>query len=395
MRDASQPAEPRPPSVRAATMPRSAIREVMALAAELSDVIHLEVGEPDIPTSPDVIDAAFRAARSGATRYTANAGMPSLRDAIARRTSAKWAQTVSPADVVVTTGAVAALSSALNCILDSGDEVLIPDPGWPNYDAIVHMAGATSVRYALRAEDGFLPDPDAIGRLIGPRTKAILLNTPGNPTGAVFPADGMAAIGAIANRTGIYVVSDEIYEDIVFEGGHVSAAASTARDRLFVISGVSKTYAMTGWRLGWAICPPLLAARTASLSEPVASCAASVSQKAAEAALLGDQGFAHALCDTFRRRRDAVVRILGADGLLATVPHGAFYALVDISACRMPSLDFAKSFLTRHHVAVVPGGTFGPACEGFVRIAFTVADAELEIGLERLRSFILETGGRA
>ena len=243
----------------------------MALAAGRQNVIHLEVGEPDFSTPSHITDAAFEAARAGWTKYSPNAGLPSLRQRVAERISRQWQHEASTDQIVITTGAIGALYSALMTVIDPGDEILIPDPGWPNYEAIVHLAGATPVRFAQTAARGFLPDPAEIARLVTPRTKALLINTPGNPTGAVFSAALMDDIAEVVRSSGIYLVSDEIYEDIVFEGEHVSAAKFTPADRLFVVSGFSKTYAMTGWRIGWLVCPPGLAAIAAGLQEPVTS----------------------------------------------------------------------------------------------------------------------------
>src|SRR5262245_34099137 len=203
----------RPSSRRAAGMPRSAIREIMALAAERQNVIHMEVGEPDFSTPSHIIEGAFAAARLGWTKYSSNAGLPTLRQQVAERTSRAWLRDVSADRIVITTGAIGALYSALMAVIDPGDEVLIPDPGWPNYEAIVHFGGATPVRFAQAAGRGFLPDPAEIARLITPRTKAVLINTPGNPTGAVFPSALMKDIAQIVRSRGIYLVSDEIYED--------------------------------------------------------------------------------------------------------------------------------------------------------------------------------------
>jgi aspartate aminotransferase/aminotransferase len=383
---------PRAASRRAATMPRSAIREIMALAAGKPQVIHLEVGEPDASTPPHIIEGAFAAARGGWTKYSSNAGLPSLREKIARKTGAAWERAVTPEQIVVTTGAVGALYSALMSVVDAGDEVLIPDPGWPNYEAIVHLAGATPVRFAQPAARGFLPDAHEIERLITPRTKAILINTPGNPTGAVFPPELVAQIVDLVRRTGLYLVSDEIYEDIVFDGRHVSAGQLGAADRVFVVAGVSKTYAMTGWRLGWLICPPQLAAVAAGLQEPVTSCASTVAQKAAETALDGDQRCVTEFRDMFRRRRDIVLDVFGNTGLLPTVPGGAFYALINIGRTGQRSLAFAKQFLLDHDTAVVPGITFGESCDRYVRVAFTIEDDRLRDGLQRLRAAIEQSG---
>jgi aspartate aminotransferase/aminotransferase len=370
-------------------MRRSAIREIMALAAGRPNVIHLEVGEPDFLTPAPIIDAAFAAARAGFTKYSPNAGLPPLRQQIAERVGRHYRSAPPTADqIVVTTGAIGALYSALMAVVDTGDEVLIPDPGWPNYEAIVHLAGATPIRYQLQATRGFLPDPAEIAGLITARTKALLINTPGNPTGAVFPAALMAEIGEIVRRAGLYLVSDEIYEEIVFEGEHASAAAHAPPDRVFIVSGFSKSYAMTGWRLGWLICPPNLSSVAASLQEPVTSCASTIAQKAGEAALAGDQESVVKLCAIFKRRRDIVVDVFGNTGLLPATPQGAFYALIDIAATGLRSVEFAKNLLTTCDTAVVPGVTFGPSCDRYVRIAFTTSDELLREGLRRLRERI-------
>lgn len=380
--------KPRPASRRASSLPRSAIREIMSLAAGKPDVIHLEVGEPDASTPPHIIEGAFKAAREGWTRYSSNAGLPALRKKVAARVSNRWKTEVSDSRIVVTTGAVGGLYSALMSVLDPGDEVLIPDPGWPNYEAIAHLAGATPLRYGLKIERSFLPDMAEIRRLTTPKTKAILINTPGNPTGAVFPRALMQALVDHVRDSGIYLVSDEVYEDIVFEGEHVSAGAFDAADRVFVVSGASKSFAMTGWRLGWLVCPPQLAGVATGLQEPVTSCASTISQKAAEAALDGGDESVRALCQTFRRRRDLVVELLREHDLLPVVPAGAFYALVDISRSGQDSLGFCKRLLEAKSVAAVPGITFGPQSDRYIRIAFTIGDEDLKTGLTRLLEFL-------
>lgn len=379
---------PRALSAKANLMPKSAIREIMALAAGRSDVIHLEVGEPDAGTPSAIIESAFEAVRNGATRYTGNAGRQSLRVAIAERMTRRQGIPVKPDRVVVTVGAVGALFTSLASVVDQGDEVLIPDPGWPNYEAIVLLAGGRPVRYPLPVENGFVPDPDDIQRLITPRTKAILANSPGNPTGAVFPVEVVERIGDIAARTGIYIVSDEIYEDIVFDGEkHESFSLHTPEDRVFVLSGVSKSYAMTGWRIGWAICPPTAVTIAEKLQEPIVSCAATPSQAAAEAALSGPQQSVEDLRLTFQRRRDIFCEIMEPTGLMAFKPKGAFYGLVRLGARYSNALEFAKGLLAAEGVAVVPGGTFGPSTDQMIRLALTTAEDQLREGLKRIVRF--------
>jgi aspartate/methionine/tyrosine aminotransferase len=311
-----------------------------------------------------------------------------LREAIAARISTRWGKVVAPERVVVTTGAIGALFTALFSVLDPGDEVLIPDPGWPNYESIGHLAGAHPIRYRLAAANNFLPDLGELRGLTTERTKAILLNSPGNPTGGVFPRRLVQDIIAYARETGRYVVSDEIYEDIVFEGEHVSAGAFAADDQVFVISGFSKSYAMTGWRLGWLVCPPALAEIAASLQEPVTSCAPTLSQKAGEAALSGNQACVDEFRETFRRRRNLMLKELEGSNLLTVVPRGAFYALIDISGTGLGSLECAKAILMETATAVVPGITFGPASDRYLRVAYTTSDEHLVEGIRRIRKFI-------
>ena len=373
-------------------MPRSAIREIMALAAGRPDVIHLEIGEPDAITPEHIIEGAFKAARAGWTKYSPNAGLAPLRKLIAERTSARWGVQVTPDQVVVTSGAIGALYTAVMAVVDPGDEILIPDPGWPNYESLAHLAGAKAVRYDLPADKGFLPDPDEIASKITARTKAIIFNTPGNPTGAMFPFDIMARLADIARNDGIYLISDEIYEDIIFDSQHVSAGTFGIGDRALVISGFSKSFSMTGWRLGWLICPPELASVATGLQEPVTSCASTLSQKAGEVALSSPADCVAGFRDMFRRRRDLLVDVFRGTGLLPMVPAGAFYGLVDISRTGLKSLDFAKRFLLERNVACVPGITFGPRCDRFVRVAFTIGDDQLRDGLQRLRDYIVRGG---
>jgi aspartate/methionine/tyrosine aminotransferase len=378
------------PAERASRMPRSAIREIMALAAERPGVIHLELGEPEFSTPAHIVAGALEAARAGWTKYTPNAGIRPLRELIATRASRRSSTPIDPARIVVTVGAVGALFTAVMSVTDSGHEVLIPDPGWPNYESIVRLAGATPVRFRLRPETGFLPDLAELQAKLTSATRAIMLNTPGNPTGAVFPRAVMEAIGELVSARDLYVISDEVYEDLVFEGEHVSVAGLGLDDQAFVVSGFSKTYAMTGWRLGYLVCPPHLAGIAATLQEPVTSCAPAVVQKAGEVALAGSQDCVARFTAIYRRRRDLVVEVLGRTGLLPVIPAGAFYALVDVSRTGRDSTTFAKEFLLAENVAVVPGATFGPSCDRFVRVAFTAADADLRTGLERLRAYVLQ-----
>jgi aspartate aminotransferase/aminotransferase len=265
---------------------------------------------------------------------------------------------------------------------------LLPDPGWPNYESIVHLAGGRAVRFAQPASRGFLPDVAAIEKLIGPRTKAILVNTPGNPTGAVFPRSLMEDLGRLTARHGIYLISDEVYEDFVFDGEHFGALTCAPEDRTLVVSGFSKSYAMTGWRLGYLICPPSIAPLAGAIQEPVTSCPSAPSQAAAEAALAGDQSAVRSFCDIYKRRRDILADVFAESGALPVVPQGAFYGFIDIGASGEGSVSFAKRLLQERAVAAVPGLTFGPASDGFIRVAFTIEDDRLRQALTRIQGML-------
>ncbi len=384
----------KPMSRIAAALPRSGIREVMELAATLDGVIHLEVGEPSFTTPAHIIAAACADAHAGYTRYTPNTGLPSLRAAIAERYTARWGRPVDPGQVLVTAGGVNALAATLLALVEDDDEVLVPDPGWPNYVSALALARARPVAYVLRPERGYVPDPAEVAARITPRTKVLLLNTPANPTGAVFPPETVAALVRLATAHDLYVLSDEIYEELVFDGVH-TPAARYGDERVVTISGVSKTYAMTGWRLGYAIAPPALVALCAAVQEPLVSCPAAISQRAAEAALRGPQGCVAAMRSAYERRRDLVCATLGPAGLLPATPQGAFYALVDLRALGRGSQDLARALLAEERVATAPGATFGPQAEGMVRISLAAEEVDLAEGCRRILAFVARHGATA
>jgi aspartate aminotransferase/aminotransferase len=360
----------------------------MELAAELRDVIHLEVGEPDSNTPDSIIGAALEAARRGHTKYTPNAGMRTLREGLSRKVEIENGLRVTPEQIVVTAGAVCALATAVFATVDPGDEVLIPDPGWPNYVSMVVLAGGVPVRYVLPRAGGYLPDVEALRTLVSPRTKLLFVNTPSNPTGAVYPEATVLALVEFAAEHDLYVLSDEVYEAFVFEGRHEPAARFDQDGRVITVFGFSKTYAMTGWRLGYAVASPEVATLMAKIQEPLVSCASSVAQKGAEAALAMPREARPALCETYRARRDRVVEILGSRGLLPVVPRGAFYALVDLSAVGPDSNTSARRLLTEERVATAPGETFGTEARGMVRISLATATEPLEEGCRRIVRFV-------
>lgn len=361
-----------------ATNPRSmrgsGIRQIMNLALSMDGVKHVEVGEPDFPTPPHIVEAAYAAARAGYTKYTANAGIPSVREALAEKVRRVNGDTVSPDRITVTCGAVSGLMAAVMALAEAGDEILLPDPGWPNYEMMTQTLGVVSKRYRLDPDRDFLPDGAEIDALVTPRTKAIVLNTPSNPTGAVFPERTVADLMQVAERHDLWVISDEVYDQIIFDRPHISPARFDPDGRVLRVFSLSKTYAMTGWRVGYVVSPPGVTEVINKLQEALISCASAVSQKAAEAAVLGPQDCVEVMRSAYQRRRDLVVEHLGGSGLLAAVPHGAFYAMIDISAVTDDTYEFARRLLLEQQVAVAPGETFGPGGHGLVRIALCAAD---------------------
>ena len=320
----------KPLSSVAEALPKSGIREVKALADQMENVIHLEVGEPSFNTPAHIIDAAFEAAGRGETKYTSNYGTPKLRSAIAAKYSAAWDTDITIDNVLASSGGVNAIATIVLAIVEPGDEILVPDPGWPNYISIAGTAHAVPVRYRCLPENGFIPDPAEIEALITPRTKIMILCNPSNPTGVVFPAETVEALVRLAQKHDLYLIADEIYEALVFDGEHTPASRFDKDGRVITISGFSKTYAMTGWRLGYAIANPELILLAGKMMEPLVSCPTGPSQAAGIAALLGPQDCVSGMREAYRQRRDIARDLLAPAGMLPAVPQGAFYALLDL-----------------------------------------------------------------
>ena len=384
----------KPRSALAQALPRSGIREVMDLARQVDDVIVLVVGEPSFNTPPHIIDAAAQAAHGGTTKYTPNAGLPGVRAAVAERYTRKFGREVTPGEVLVTAGAVNALAAIVAAIAEEGDEILIPDPGWPNYVPMIELARVAPVRYRLEPEQGYRPDLVAMEALITPRTKAIIINNPSNPTGSVFDEAMVKGLVELARKRDLWLISDEVYEDLIFAGEHVPAARFDS-ERVITISGVSKSYAMTGWRIGWAITNPELVALCGRIQEALVSCPSAPSQAAAEAAVRGPQDVVEEMRVAYQRRRDLVRDIFLPLGMLPAVPEGAFYALVDLRAAGIPSRDLSRMLLEEEHVAAAPGSTFGEVAEGMLRISLATADDDLHEGCERIVRFARRHGALA
>jgi len=367
-------------------MRRSGIREIMDLAQGMADAIHLEVGEPGFPTPQHIVQAAQRAIEEGFTKYTPNAGLLSLREQIVAKLATVNGLEVGVENVVVTTGAVGGLATALMAILEPGEEVLIPDPAWPNFEMMVACSHAVARLYPLSQENRFWPQIEVLEDLVTPGCKAIIINSPCNPTGAVFPAELVEALVDFAVRHDLYLIADEVYEQLVFEPEHVSPGSFDPDGRVVGVHSFSKTYAMTGWRVGYAVASRPVAELIAKLQEPFFSCASSVSQKAAEAALTGPQDCVAEMRQEYQEHRDLAAKLLTDAGLAFVKPEGAFYTWVDVSPFGLDSYALARRLLQEARVAVAPGRTFGPSGDAYARVSLAPTAAEIREGLTRLAS---------
>lgn len=376
----------KPVARHAAALKRSEIRVLFDAALARPDSIRLEVGEPSFTTPRHIIDAAASAAREGHTGYGPNGGLHSLRRLIADKVGAVDGFEVSFDQVVVTPGGMNALFSTYLALLDPGDEVLLPTPGFPNMDEMVRLVGGEPVFYHLDPAEGFVPRIPDLEPLVTPRTKMLFVNTPANPTGAVYPPDVMHGLVDLASRHDLWLLSDEVYDEMVLDpdAEHTAAARFDTEGRVVTVYSFSKVYAMTGWRVGYAVAPPALAEVLRTLQEPEVSCPSTISQKAAEAALTGPRRPIEAMRDAYRRRRALALETAADAGLRVVPPGGTLYMMVDVSAAHMPTLDFALALLEKEGVSVAPGSVFGPAGEGWVRISLAADDDAIEEGLRRI-----------
>ena len=373
-----------PLSPRAVALPESGIRRITNAAVAIPGCIRLEMGEPQFATPLHICEAAARAACDGFTKYTASQGLLSLREAMSAKLARVNSFDVPPERIVATNGALSGLFTTCLALLGEGDEMLVPDPGWPNWEQMILTAGGRVVRYPTPRSRTFLPDPDTMDTLVTPKTRAILINSPSNPTGAVMPSALVEAMVAFARRHDLWVVSDECYDECVFDGEHISPARFDTDGRVISLFSCSKTYAMTGWRVGYAAVPEQAIAVLAKLQQPVLGNICSVAQKAAEAALTGPQACVAEMRDYYRARREQAVGMLTAAGMTIDRPGGAFYLMVDVSSANPDATAFALDLLHTHKVAVAPGETFGPGGAGLVRVALCASEEAIAQGLGKL-----------
>jgi aspartate aminotransferase len=380
------------PARRAAAIPGSGIRAVAAAAWARPDTVHLELGEPAYDTAPHIIDAAAEAARAGRTHYGPTAGLPEFREAVAAKLVRDngWAAGLAdPAHVVVTAGGVGGLFAAYGAVLDAGDEVLVPDPGWPNFVALAHAVDAQPVRYPVDGSTGGPPGSADLDALVTPRTRAIVVNSPANPTGAVWTAAELAALGAWAAERGLWVISDECYDRLWFDEPPAGMAATAPATNIITVFSLSKSYAMTGWRIGYVVAPPAIAAAITRIQEAIASCVSTPTQLAAVAALLGSQESVETMRRAYRETRDAALSASDRLQLKYIRPSGAFYLWL-----RLPDgIDgqrFAFDLVEQRGVAVAPGSAFGPGGARALRVSLAAAKDDVIGGLETIAAALEE-----
>ncbi|MFP6777753.1 MAG: aminotransferase class I/II-fold pyridoxal phosphate-dependent enzyme, partial [Alphaproteobacteria bacterium] len=320
----------------------------------------------------------------GHTKYVSNSGLLELREALCYKLKADNGITADPDEIVVTHGAMGALYSAFVGLIEPGDEVLLPDPAWPNFTMMATLRSAVIRKYPLTVENSFLPDIDELEALVSPATKLLLINTPLNPIGSVIPRARMEALLDLATAHDLWVVCDEAYEALTYNNNFVSAASLGHRDRLIGVYSFSKSYAMTGWRIGYMVVPRTIAPVLADLQEAMISCASTPGQWAALAALEGPQDVVAEMREAYCSRRHLALDVLAKYGVTAHPPDGAFYLWIDIRGAGVASRTFAEQLLAAHRVAVVPGIDFGPGGEGYVRASLAAAPEAIREGLERL-----------
>ncbi len=363
------------------------LARAQALEATGREIIHLEIGQPDVPTFENVAQAGIRAIQEGHTRYNPPAGLPALREAIAEDVGRRRGIAVRPSQVVVGPGAKPALLFPTLALVRPGDEAIYPDPGFPTYSAMIGVAGGVPVPIPLREEENFSFDLTVFDRVVSDRTRLIILNSPSNPTGGVLPMPALERIADAAQRHDIWILSDEIYTRLVFDGVTVPTIASLPgmAERTVICDGFSKTYAMTGWRLGFGIMPEALAERVTLLLTHSIGCTATFTQYAGLEALTGPQDQVEAVVAKYQRRRDVLVDGLNAiPGLQCRRPQGAFYAFPNVSAFGRTSDWLADYLLEEAGVAVLPGTAFGEAGEGYLRLCFANSMQNIHIALERI-----------
>lgn len=367
----------------------SGIRKMANKVAGISGVVSLTIGQPDFPTPAHVIEAAHLALDAGRTVYTANPGLPELRDAASAYAADKYGLHYRGSDeVIITIGASQALDIALRTILQPGDEVILPGPVYPGYEPLIRLCGGVPIHADTR-NTGFKLTAEAIAPHLTDRTKAVIIGYPSNPTGRVMTRDELEAVSSLLRDRDLFIISDEIYSELTYDMPHISIASlSGMRDRTIIINGLSKSHSMTGWRIGFTLAPAEISRHMVKVHQYNVTCASSISQYAALAALTAGADDATPMREEYRKRRDFVHQRLEAMGIPLDKPEGAFYMFPSIRQFGLGSTEFALRLLDEYKVAVVPGNAFSDYGEGFIRLSYAYSQDVLNDGLDRLEAFV-------
>ncbi|HEY9677558.1 MAG TPA: aminotransferase class I/II-fold pyridoxal phosphate-dependent enzyme [Drouetiella sp.] len=368
----------------------SGIRKFFDIAAKMQDVISLGVGEPDFVTPWAIREAGIYSIEKGQTTYTSNYGLLELRQEISKHLNQKYGAKYSPDnEILVTVGVSEGMDLAMRAILDPGDEVLVPEPCYVSYRPCVSLAGGIPVGVETTSEDNFRVRVSQLEAKLTPKTKAIILGFPSNPTGATMPADALQEIVDFAAKHNLFIISDEIYDRLTYEGRHTCVSSlKNARERTILLNGFSKTYAMTGWRVGYACAPATVLSAMMKIHSYVALCAPIGAQKAAIEAMKHAENAVEDMVMQYNQRRRLIVDGFNAVGLKCHLPSGAFYAFPSITATGLSSEEFAERLLFEEHVAVVPGTAFGAGGEGHIRCSYATSIEKIEIALSRIGTFV-------
>jgi arginine:pyruvate transaminase len=358
----------------------------LAMREEGKEVLLLSVGDPDFDTPPAIVEAAVASLRAGDTHYSDTRGLHSLRASIARRHQQRCGQPVGAEHVTVLPGAQCAVYAVAQCLLDPGDEVIVAEPMYVTYEAVFGACGAKVVPVAVRPENGFHVQPNDVARLVTPRTRAILLNSPNNPSGASLPLSTWQAVAHLCIEHDLWLISDEVYSDLLYEGAHISPAGLPGMaERTVTINSLSKSHAMTGWRIGWAIGPELLARHLANLSLCMLFGLPDFVQRAAQVALEQDLPEVAQMREEYRQRRDLVCALLeGCPGLKPVRPDGGMFVMVDVRQTGLAAQVFAERLLDGFGVSVLAGEAFGPSAAGHIRIGLVVGQGSLREACQRI-----------
>lgn len=377
-------------SRRVAGLKPSGIRKFFDIAATMQGVISLGIGEPDFTTPDPILQAGIRSLQNGETHYTSNYGRIELRQTLAAHLQKLYGVSYDPAtEIVITVGGSEALNLAAIALLDPGDEVIIPTPCFVSYQAAVIMAGGVAVEVPCRMEDNFGLDPEQVRKAITPRTKAILIGFPNNPTGAVASRESLLELAKIAEEHDLLILSDEMYDRLVYGVKHVCfSALPGTRERTLLFGGWSKDYAMTGWRIGYVTGPERIIKGLLRVHQYMVMSAPTMSQAAALEALVNGEPYVQQMVAEYDRRRKLVVSRFNQMGLPCFEPKGAFYAFPKVSVTGLDDETFANRLLQEEHVAVVPGNSFGMGGEGFVRVSYATAYEQIEEALNRIEHFV-------